>query len=403
MHLTEEDGYGTYEIRDLAAMEFLDEMYTEENLELFKDNAIQNIVSRYAYTLNEDLFAAQRDFENTVKGVSEPKPFEEKIVDQVNGMLPTDVAMEYTDLYCSKEAKKEVTQIVEDIKAAYYAIIEENEWMADDTKEKAIEKLDKMKLQVAYPKKWVNYQEDAQILAKEDGGTAFDNCLEISKATTQAYFDAAKEPVNKNEWLANPQTVNAFYSGADNTICICAAILQGPYYDPDADYATNLGGIGFVIGHEISHAFDSNGAQYDADGNLNSWWTEEDWANFETRRDAVIDYYDHYELIPDTGICVNGELTVSENMADLGAYKAIERVCDGDEDMFETAAINQARSWATKINTDALRMRLNTDVHAPSKARVNVPAQMCDLFYDTFSVVEGDGMYVKPEDRIGIW
>ncbi len=401
--IDEANGYGPYKIPDLEAMEFFDAMYTEDHMELFKDNAMQTVIDSFAPALNEELYVAKSSFEDALNGVSEPKPFELKTVNQVNGLLPTDVAMAYTDRYCSEDTKEEVEQITEDLIDAYYGLIEDNTWMEKETKEKAMEKLDKLNVKVAYPDYWVNYQEDAKIRSTEDGGSAFDNYIAIQYATRRAMLDACKDEVDPDEWTVIPQTVNAFYNPSQNEICICAAILQGAYYDPDADYATNLGGIGYVIGHEISHAFDADGAQYDADGNLNQWWTEGDWERFEEQRDRVIDYYDHYEVIPDTGVCVNGELTVTENMADLGAAKAVERICDGDQEMFEAASDNIARIWTTKINSDALKMRLNNDVHAPSKARVNVPLQMCDLFYDTFDVDKGDGMYVDPKDRIGIW
>ena len=403
MGLDTENGYGTYKITDIKALEYLDSIYTEENFELLRNNAIATVIDRYSTVINEELYEANKIFTNTLKGVTEPKPFDEKVVDQVQNLLPTDVGMLYADQYCSKEAKDEVTKIVMDVQDAYYEIIENSDWMTEETKEKALEKLDTMKIHVAYPDKWFNTEQDAEILIKDDGGTAFTNALNILVASRKATFETAKKRVNRNEWIVTPQTVNAFYNPLQNEIYICAAIMQGTIYDPEADYDTNLGGIGFVIGHEMSHAFDSNGAKYDADGNLNMWWTEEDWKGFEEKAQKVVDYYGGYKVIPDSDICVNGELTVSENLADLGGAKVIEKICDGDSARYEKAATNQAKVWATKMTPDSFQMRQDTDVHAPAKARVNVPLQMTDLFYDAFDVKEEDGMYVAPEDRVGIW
>ncbi len=402
--IDEENGYEIYQVPDLAAMEYMNSIYNEDSFEMIKANAIQKLIQRYSGILTQELFDSSLKFSNTVSGVTETQPFEEMTAQMVEGALFTEVGMLYADRYCSEEAKEEVEQMVDEIMEAYHGMIENNEWMDDETREKALEKLDEMQVNVAYPDRWYNDAKDAKIRSVEDGGTAFENCLEISKAMEEEGYRQAKGKVKRSKWeAASPQTVNAFYNPGQNSLFICAAIMQNAMYDPDADYATNLGGIGYVIAHEISHAFDSSGSQYDADGNLNDWWTKEDWKAFNERADAVRDYYSQYVVIPGTDVCVDGNLTITENLADLGALKAIEAVCDGDTEMFEKAAENVAGVWANKISQNSLQLLLSTDVHSPAKARVNVPLQMTDIFYDTFDVEEGDGMYVAPEERIGIW
>ncbi len=402
--IDEENGYEIYQVPDLAAMEYMNSIYNEDSFEMIKANAIQKLIQRYSGILTQELFDSSLKFSNTVSGVTETQPFEEMTAQMVEGALYTEVGMLYADRYCSEEAKEEVEQMVDEIMEAYHGMIENNEWMDDETREKALEKLDEMQVNVAYPDRWYNDAKDAKIRSVEDGGTAFENCLEISKAMEEEGYRQAKGKVKRSRWEAvSPQTVNAFYNPGQNSLFICAAIMQNAMYDPDADYATNLGGIGYVIAHEISHAFDSSGSQYDADGNLNDWWTKEDWKAFNERADEVRDYYSQYVVIPGTDVCVDGNLTITENLADLGALKAIEAVCDGDTEMFEKAAENVARVWANKISQNSLQLLLSTDVHSPAKARVNVPLQMTDIFYDTFDVEEGDGMYVAPDERIGIW
>lgn len=404
MGLDEGSGYGRYCVADLDALKYLNDIYDEDHLEMLKDNAISTILARYATVLDQKLYDAAMKMNDILAGRAESEPFEKVVASQINTLLPEEVGMIYADRYCSEDTKEQVEDMIDDLKDVYRTMIENNDWMTEETKDKAIEKLERMKAKVAYPDRWYDRSEDATVLSAEDGGTAFDNCVNIQKARIDAEFERAAEKVRRSRWEdVYPQTVNAFYYPGQNTIYICAGILQAPFFDPEADAAANLGGVGFVIGHEMSHAFDATGSQYDAKGNVSNWWTDEDWEAFQDKRKEVEDYYDGVVLIPGTDIHPDGALTVSENMADLGSLKAIEAVCEDDTDAFEQAADSFARCWAAKIRTQALRMRLKTDPHAPAKARVNVPLQMTDLFYETFDVREGDGMYVAPGNRIGIW
>ena len=400
----EASGYKTYQVADLKALEYLNSIYNEDSLEMLKSNAISTIIGNYAPVLGDDFYQAYKRFSDTCNGIEQSRTLEEDTIHLVNGLLSTDVGMLYTKKYCSDETKDDVESIIEDCIEAYYGIIENNDWMTEETKKRAMEKLDKLQINVAYPDQWDNSSKKAEILSVADGGNAFDNCQKIEKAVNDYWLKEAKGRVNRNTWQGiQPQTVNAFYDPSGNSIYICAGILQGAIYDPDADYGTNLGAIGMVIAHELSHAFDATGAQYDAEGNLENWWTEEDLKAFEERAQEVADYYNSFVVVPGEDATVDGALTVTENMADLGALKAIEAVCDGDQEMFRQAAESFARVWATKINRNALLMALKTDVHSPARARVNVPLQMCDLFYDVYDVKENDGMYVAPEDRVGLW
>jgi putative endopeptidase len=206
--------------------------------------------------------------------------------------------------------------------------------------------------------------------------------------------------VDKGEWDVTPQTINAMYDPLNNEIIFPAAILQAPFYDSDNTYGANLGGIGFVIAHEVSHAFDSSGALYDEYGNYNVWWTDEELEKYDELSQTIVDYYNNYEMM---GIAVNGELTLMENIADLGAMTCISSILAGDEVALDEAFGQFAYNWASEDTASYMTYLLNTDTHSPNKVRVNASLSSCDAFYEIYDIEEGDKMYVAPDDRVGIW
>ena len=273
--------------------------------------------------------------------------------------------------------------------------------MGEATKEKAIRKLEHMTLKIGYPDHWPDYYENAVILP-EGQGSLVDNMVNVYRSLRSYEKEEIKKPVDRTQWGMTPQTVNAYYNPLNNEIVFPAAILQPPFYDPNADDASNLGGIGMVIAHEISHAFDSSGARYDENGNYNMWWTEDDLKKFQDLTLKVAAYYDGQEAVK--GRFVNGRQTLNENIADLGALACVTSIAGDDTEALNSLFTQYARIWASKYTEESMIHRLNTDVHSPAKVRVNAVLSSTEAFYKVYpDLKEGDGMYVTPEKRVKIW
>jgi putative endopeptidase len=286
------------------------------------------------------------------------------------------------------------------------------EWMDASTKEKAIEKLEKTTVKVGYPDQWEDYS--ALTLNDADGTVSyFGAMLNIARFNFNKDLEDLKKPVDKSKWYMSPQTVNAYYNPPYNEIVFPAAILQPPFFDFKADAAVNYGGIGGVIGHEISHGFDDSGADYDADGNLKNWWTEGDLTEFDRLGDDLATQYSAIEVLPETFI--NGKFTLGENIGDLGgihaSYDALKLHFDTHGkpepiDGFsaeERFFLSWGTIWRVKIRDEALKNQVKTDPHSPGIQRAMQPLKNMDAFYATFGVKETDAMYLNPEDRVYIW
>jgi predicted metalloendopeptidase len=284
--------------------------------------------------------------------------------------------------------------------------------MAKSTKDNAIAKLKKFNVKIGYPDKWKDYSK-VTIIGPKDGGTYFDNSKTITKWRNDENFAKLNKPVDKTEWGMSPQTVNAYYNASFNEIVFPAAILQPPFYDYRADEAVNYGGIGAVIGHEISHGFDDSGSRYNADGNLVNWWSEEDLKQFTELGGALADQYSQLEPLP--GIFVDGKFTLGENIGDLGGVSA---ALDGLKIHLKQAGnpglidgytpeqrffISWATIWRSKARDEAIKNLVKTDSHSPGQYRAYVPLQNVDAFYDAFSIEKGDGMYLEVDKRVKIW
>ncbi|MGH8445363.1 MAG: M13 family metallopeptidase [Solimonas sp.] len=346
-------------------------------------------------------------FSATLNGVKENKPRWKRGVETAEGALGEVLGRLYVAQYFPPEAKARMETLVQNLLAAYKESIGSLDWMTDETRQKALAKLAKFDAKIGYPKKWKDY---SALEVKADdlvGNVMRSNAVEHAR-------EAAKlgGPIDRDEWGMTPQTVNAYYNPLKNEIVFPAAILQPPFFDMNADDAVNYGGIGAVIGHEIGHGFDDQGAKFDGDGNLKSWWTDEDRKNFETRTKALIAQFDGYEALP--GQHVNGALTIGENIGDLGglsiAYKAYQIALKGqpaatldgytgDQRFF----IGWAQVWRRKYRDENLVNRLKTDPHSPSEFRANGTVVNVPAFYPAFDVKEGDKMYLAPEKRVKIW
>ncbi len=344
-----------------------------------------------------------------LRGAEKQRPADERALATVNRSLGEALGQLYVDAKFPPEAKAKAEKMIANIIEAYKDRIRKLDWMGDSTKTKAIEKLDKFTVKIAYPDKW----EDYSSMEVAEGKSYFDNMAAVDKWRLEDNLNDIGEPVDKSRWGMSPQTVNAYFNPLNNEIVFPAAILQPPFYNYTADEAVNYGGIGAVIGHEISHAFDDSGSRFDSDGNLNNWWTEEDLTAFTERGDSLAAQYDKLEVLPE--VFVNGKFTLGENIGDLGgvlgAYDGLQRhfAENGRPEDIDGFTAEQrffmswATVWRTKIRDEALRTQIKTDPHSPGHIRAIQPLLNVQGFYDAFDIQEGDNMYLAPENRVYIW
>ncbi|MDA9341669.1 M13 family metallopeptidase [Flavobacteriaceae bacterium] len=360
--------------------------------------------------LTEEIEVANWEFySNYLRDAKEMRPAKERALAVVNNNIGEALGQLYVDAKFPPEAKEKAEVMIANVIAAYQARIQVLDWMSTETKTKAIEKLDKFTVKIGYPDTW----EDYSTMEVKKSNTYFENISAINKWSTANNLSEIGEPVDKTEWGMSPQTVNAYFNPLNNEIVFPAAILQAPFYDYLADDAVNYGGIGAVIGHEISHAFDDSGARFDANGNLVNWWSEEDLKQFTTRGDALATQYSKIEVLD--SVYINGKFTLGENIGDLGgvlgAYDGLQMLYEKngrpeDIDGF-TAEQRFFMSWATVWRTltrdEELRNRIKTDPHSPGRTRATQPLINIDTFYEAFDIKEGDGMFVPVEERVRIW
>lgn len=316
---------------------------------------------------------------------------------QLNGI----VSRLYVERYFNEESKKDVENMVSEIIDNFKHRLDKNEWMSDETKEHAISKLKNITVKVGYPNKWNDYS-SVDIRSYEDGGSLVENIINIYMDQSNRQFAKLNNPVDKGEWNMAAFTVNAYYNPLNNEIVFPAAILQEPFYSQDYSKEKNLGGIGAVIGHELTHAFDNTGAKFNEEGMLENWWTKSDYDEFTNRSQKVINYYSNIEV--GDGQHVNGFLTVGENISDLGGVACVLDIAKkSDNPNLKELFENYATIWR-EISTKELKdYLLKNDPHSPKKVRVNGVLAQFEEFYETYNVEKGDKMYIKPEDRLVIW
>jgi putative endopeptidase len=364
-------------------------------------------IKNYADELSQPFVDASFEFNKVISGQAMQKTRGEKIASSADQKLGEALGQLYVKKYFTEDAKKRVLDLVNNLRKALAVRIDKLDWMSDSTKLKAKEKLDAITKKIGYPDKWRDYSH--VIIVKDK---FFENIL---SATSDNYlFQLAKlnKPVDRTEWFTTPSTVTAYYNPNANEIVFPAAILQPPYFDNNADDAFNYGGIGMVIGHEITHSFDDQGAQFDKDGNVKNWWTKDDYAKFKAKTQNVIDLYNSF-IVLDT-VHVKGAMTVGENAADVGgvsiAYDAFKLTKEGQDSTKidgytpdQRFFISVARIWRVKMKNEFLRLWINNNPHSPPIWRVNGPLMNNPHFYDAFHVKQGDTMYLPDEKRIHIW
>lgn len=391
-------------------MKALQEILVATSLEDLKTMVIWSTLNQVADWLSTDLEKENWNFyESELKGAIKQRPINERALATVNGAIGEALGRLYVEKKFPPEAKIQAEKMVDNIIKAFKRRIDKLEWMGDTTKIKAIEKLDRFTVKIGYPNVW----EDYGTMKIKKSNSFFDNMIAVTAWQTQNNIDEIGKPVDKTEWGMYPQTVNAYFNPILNEIVFPAAILQPPFYNYTADEAVNYGGIGAVIGHEISHAFDDSGARYDANGNLNNWWTKNDLNQFAERKKALADQYSAIEVLE--GVFINGEYTLGENIGDLGgilgAYDGLQvhllnQGRPEDIDGFtpeQRFFMSWATVWRTKIREEALRTQIKTDKHSPGAIRAIQPLLNIQYFYDAFDIQEGNQMYLAPENRVHIW
>ena len=360
--------------------------------------------------LTEETETADWEFYSKyLSGAEKQRDPKERALATVNGAVGEALGQLYVDAKFPEEAKVKAEQMIDNVIEAFKTRITKLEWMSDSTKLKAIEKLDKFTVKIGYPDEWEDYSK-LDITAEK---SYFENRMAYNKWSRMKNYDEIGEPVDKSEWGMSPQIVNAYFNPLNNEIVFPAAILQPPFYDYLADEAVNYGGMGAVIGHEISHAFDDSGARFDSDGNLVNWWTDSDLEQFTARAGALADQYSAIEVID--SVYIDGKFTLGENIGDLGgilgAYDGLQRFFkeNGRPDDIDGLTAEQrffmswATIWRTLSREDALRTQVKTDPHSPGRYRATQPLLNVDEFYQAFDIKEGDKMYLNPEDRVRIW
>lgn len=375
---------------------------TPNSLEILKAYARLTLLNTFGPMLSQAFTDAASTFQQSYLGIAGGLSPEGTASQYVQALLGDYLGKAYTDRCFSASAKKEVERMARDILAVYRERIQALDWMSSATKAKAIRKLDTMTLHIGYPDTWEDPLEGVNLLTAGEGGSFFQNAVAIAQAGRQALAERQQEGPDKDQWVMTPYTVNACYTPTENTITFPAGILQPPFYDKNASYEENLGSIGYVIAHEITHAFDNNGAKFDEKGNAAGWWTAADYAAFQALCQRVVTLYDGRESAP--GIVCNGELTLSENIADLGAAACITQL-EGEQKHPDYAALYtaMARIWCSSYPREMRQYLARTDVHAPDKLRGSLVLQNFDQFYEAFGITEGDGMWLAPEDRVVIW
>jgi putative endopeptidase len=390
-------------------------IFEQTELDVWKNYLRFQLLNSFSPYLSEPFVKANFElYGQTLAGIPELEPRWKRCVNAISGRGAGDfgalgeaVGRLYVAEYFKPEAKAKMNELVDNLLVSFGTSIQELSWMSDQTKARATEKLFKITTKIGYPNQWRDYSR-----LRVEADDLIGNVMRSNVVEHFRNADKLGQPIDREEWGMTPQTVNAYYNPLKNEIVFPAAILQPPFFSMDAPDALNYGGIGAVIGHEISHAFDDQGSRYDGDGNLNNWWTEQDSAAFKQLADQLVAQYEAYEPLP--GKPVNGRLTLGENIADLSgltiAHKAL-RLSLGDREPEKIAGWNAdqlffvgwSRVWQRKYRDAEMVKRLLTDPHSPSKYRANGPVTNIDAFQQAFDLKPGDILYKSPEERIKIW
>ena len=395
-------------VRQPSYLDAFASLFDETKIAAWKSYLSFHLMDGYASSLTEELEKRSFDFHGTaVSGITEQEPMWKRGVNTTSSALGELVGQVYVERHFTPEAKERMNELVDNLKAAFARRIDSRDWMGEGTKKQALIKLSQFTTKIGYPDQWKDYSK-LQI----DRGNLAANMIASANFEYQRDLDKLGGPIDRNEWHMTPQTINAYYNPTMNEIVFPAAILQPPFFNMAADDAVNYGAIGAVIGHELSHGFDDKGSKYDGKGNLRSWWTPDDRNEFERRAEILADQYSEFE--PVEGNFLNGDLTLGENIGDLGglsvAYEAYQLSLDGKEAPVidgltgdQRFFLGWSQIWRRLYRPQELLKRLVTDPHSPSEYRVNGIVRNMDAWYDAFDVKPSDPLYLAPEERVRIW
>jgi putative endopeptidase len=401
---------GTINVMQPQYMKALNNFLTTTSIDDIKTLMDWSTLNSATSMLTTEINRANWEFySKTLRGAQMMRPADERALGTVDGAVGEAIGKLYVEAKFPPEAKAKAETMIAHVISAFQNRIQQLDWMTEETKAKAIEKLDKFTVKIAYPDEWEDYSE----LEVKEGNSFAENMLAVRAWSRDKNLAEIGAPVDKSEWGMPPQMVNAYFNPTNNEIVFPAAILQPPFYNYTADDAVNYGGIGAVIGHEISHAFDDSGSRFDGDGNLVNWWTDQDLEEFTKRGDALAEQYSAIEVLD--SVYINGKFTLGENIGDLGgvlgAYDGLqlnfaENGRPEDIDGFTAEQrffMSWVTVWRTLIREDALRTQVKTDPHSPGMQRALQPLKNIDAFYQAFNIQEGDKMWLAPQDRVRIW
>ena len=389
----------------------VEKILAEESLDDLKAYAEAHAVSSAAGKLDDKFRAAEFQFGSVLSGAQQDRPRWKRATALVSGVLGEPIGKLYVEKYFPESSKQHMLRLVKNLQTALAQRIDEATWMSPATKEQAKDKLSNFIVKVGYPDTW----RDFSGLQIDEKLSLFENMCNVSEFLSHDYINRkVNKPVDKAEWQMTPQTVNAYYNPTTNEICFPAAILQPPFFDPNADDAVNYGGIGGVIGHEMSHGFDDQGSQFDKYGNQNDWWTAADKKNFEARTKVLVDFFSSIEALPDKKI--NGKLTLGENIGDNGglniAFRALQNDLKANPALNKTIDgftpeqrffLSWATVWAGNARPEFVDRQIKTDPHSPAEARVNAALPQIDAWYKAFNVKKGDKLFLDKKKRAHIW
>ncbi|KXA33372.1 peptidase family M13 [Prevotella corporis] len=407
-----QNGFPMFNEVDLGQPEPIHEVekiLADTPLDALKAYAEAKVISGAASHLSDAFRAEAFKFSSVMSGAQKDRPRWKRAVSGTSGVFGEAIGKLYVEKYFPESSKQRMIELVKNLQVALGQRIAEASWMSAETKAKAQDKLENFIVKIGYPDKWKDYSG----LQIDDSLSLYENLQNVSEFMTMDYINRkVNKPVDKTEWGMTPQTVNAYYNPTTNEICFPAAILQPPFFDANADDAVNYGGIGAVIGHEMSHGFDDQGSQFDKTGNQRDWWTAQDKKNYEARTKVLVDHFGKVELIP--GKKINGNLTLGENIGDNGglnvAYRAFQNSMKKNplknKDGFtpeQRFFLSWARVWAGNARPEYMEYLLNVDPHSPNEARVNAALPHIDGWYEAFNIKKGDKLFIPKKRRAQIW
>ena len=389
----------------------VEKILADEPLDDLKAYAEAHAISSVSGYLDDNFRKADFELSRVMSGVQQDRPRWKRATSLVSGVLGEAIGKLYVEKYFPASSKEKMLKLVKNLQTALSQRISEATWMSPATKAQAQDKLANFIVKVGYPDTWKDYTN----LHVDEQLSLFENMQNIRAFLSQDYISRkVNKPVDKAEWQMTPQTVNAYYNPTTNEICFPAAILQPPFFDPNVDEAVNYGGIGGVIGHEMSHGFDDQGAQFDKNGNQHDWWTAADKKNFEARTKVLVDYFSNVEALP--GKKINGKLTLGENIGDNGglniSLRALENVLKENPSAAKTIDgftplqrffLSWATVWAGNARPEFIDRQIKTDPHSPAEARVNAALPQIDAWYKAFNVKKGDKLFLDKKKRAQIW